>query len=168
MAYRKFFSGDEIVIDHYRYPSHDHHRGLVVGTRITRYRKEGKPSLVSYRVECECGASLVPLARHMDLVSTKAPISVLDMRRRYFLREIGVAVSDDTLGQQVDAALGILTDKQRAIIIRRFGLSDGDDTRHTLQGIAEALGVSKQYINEVQGKSIRKLRSFPGLVKEPA
>jgi len=168
MAYRKFFSGDEIVIDHYRYPSHDHHRGLVVGTRITRYRKEGKPSLVSYRVECECGASLVPLARHMDLVSTKAPISVLDMRRRYFLREIGVAVSDDTLGQQVDAALGILTDKQRAIIIRRFGLSDGDDTRHTLQGIAEALGVSKQYIDEVEGKSLWKLRSFPGLVKEPA
>ena len=168
MAYRKFFSGDEIVIDHYRYPSHDHHRGLVVGTRITRYRKEGKPSLVSYRVEYECGASLVPLARHMDLVSTKAPISVLDMRRRYFLREIGVAVSDDTLGQQVDAALGILTDKQRAIIIRRFGLSDGDDTRHTLQGIAEALGVSKQYIDEVEGKSLWKLRSFPGLVKEPA
>jgi len=168
MAYRKFFSGDEIVIDHYRYPSHDHHRGLVVGTRITRYRKEGKPSLVSYRVECECGASLVPLARHMDLVSTKAPISVLDMRRRYFLREIGVAVSDDTLGQQVDAALGILTDKQRAIIIRRFGLSDGDDTRHTLQGIAEALGVSKQYIDEVEGKSLWKRRSFPGLVKEPA
>ena len=168
MAYRKFFSGDEIVIDHYRYPSHDHHRGLVVGTRITRYRKEGKPSLVSYRVDCECGASLVPLARHMDLVSTKAPISVLDMRRRYFLREIGVAVSDDTLGQQVDAALGILTDKQRAIIIRRFGLSDGDDTRHTLQGIAEALGVSKQYIDEVEGKSLWKLRSFPGLVKEPA
>ena len=168
MAYRKFFSGDEIVIDHYRYPSHDHHRGLVVGTRITRYRKEGKPSLVSYRVECECGASLVPLARLMDLVSTAPTSDVLDMRRRYFLREIGVAVSDDTLGQQVDAALGILTDKQRAIIIRRFGLSDGDDTRHTLQGIAEALGVSKQYIDEVEGKSLWKLRSFPGLVKEPA
>ena len=168
MAYRKFFSGDEIVIDHYRYPAHARHRGLVVGTRITRYQKEGKPSLVSYRVECECGASLIPQARHMDLVSTKAPISVLDMRRRYFLHEIGVAVSDDTLGQQVDAALGILTDKQRAIIIRRFGLSDGDDTRHTLQGIAEALGVSKQYIDEVEGTSLWKLRSFPGLVKEPA
>jgi hypothetical protein len=169
MAYRKFFSGDEIVIDHYRYPAHDRHRGLIVGTRITRYQAEGKPSLVSYRVECECGASLIPQARHMNLVSTAPTYDMRDMRRRYFLHEIGVAMdSDDTLGQQVDAALGILTDKQRAIIIRRFGLSDGDDTRHTLQGIAEALGVSKQYISEVEMKSIHKLRSFPGLVKEPA
>lgn len=167
MAYRKFFTGDEVVIDHYRYPSHVQHNAMVVGTRITRYRAEGKPPLVSYRVECECGASLLPQARHMDLVSTAPTSDVRDMRRRYFLHEIGVAAdSADTLGQLVDAALGILTERQRAIIIQRFGLSD--EARHTLQAIAEGLGVSKQYINEVERQSLQKLRSFPGLVKGPA
>lgn len=172
MAYRKFFSGDEVLIDHYRYPAHDHHRALVVGTRITRYLSEGKRAYVSYRVDCECGASLLPLARHMDLVSTQTPISVLDMRRRYFLGQIGVHGNADTLGQQVAAALGILNDTQRATIMRRFGLfdvrSDGNELGHTYRAIAEALGVSKQYIHFVETKSMRKLRSFPGLVKEPA
>ena len=168
MAYRKFFTGDAVVIDHYRYPSHARHSAMVVGTRITRYQEEGKPSLVSYRVECECGASLLPQARHMGLVSTAPTSDVLDMRRRHFLQAIGVTVdSDDTLRQQVDAALGILTERQRAIIIQRFGLSD-ETRQHTLQAIAEALGVSKQYINEVEVKSLHKLRSFPGLVKGPA
>lgn len=167
MAYRKFFSGDAVMINHYRYPSHVQHNAMVVGTRITRYRAEGKPPLVSYRVECECGASLLPQARHMDLVSTAPTSDVRDMRRRYFLHEIGVAAdSADTLGQLVDAALGILTERQRAIIIQRFGLSD--EARHTLQAIAEGLGVSKQYINEVERQSLQKLRSFPGLVKGPA
>lgn len=167
MAYRKFFTGDAVVIDHYRYPSHARHSAMVVGTRITRYQEEGKPSLVSYRVECECGASLLPQARHMGLVSTAPTSDVLDMRRRHFLQAIGVTVdSDDTLRQQVDAALGILTERQRAIIIQRFGLSD--ETRNTLKAIAEGLGVSKQYINEVERQSLRKLKSFPGLVKEPA
>ena len=169
MAYRKFFSGDKVVINHYRYPSHVQHSAMVVGTRITRYKSGGRSPLVSYRVECECGASLIPLALHMDLVSTAPASDIRDMRRRYFLHEIGVGVavgSDDTLRQQVDAVLGILTDRQRAIIIHRFGLSD--ETRNTLQSIAEGLGVSKQYINEVERQSLRKLKSFPGLVKEPA
>ena len=168
MAYRKFFTGDEVVIDHYRYPSHVQHRGMVVGTRRNQYRAEGRSPLISYRVECACGASLLPLARHMDLVSTAPTSDVRDMRRRHFLQAIGVTVdSDDTLRQQVDAALGILTERQRAIIIQRFGLSD-ETRQHTLQAIAEALGVSKQYINEVEVKSLHKLRSFPGLVKGPA
>ena len=167
MAYRKFFTGDEVVINHYRYPAHDRHQALVVGTRLTRYQAEGKPPLISYRVDCECGASLMPMARHMDLVSTAPTSDMRDMRRRYFLSEIGVHGNADTLEQQVDAALGILTAKQRAIIIRRFALGDDDGARRTLQAIAEALGVSKQYINEVETKSIQKLRAFPGLVKEP-
>tara|TARA_Y100000034_G_C6778673_1_gene347823 strand:+ start:341 stop:847 length:507 start_codon:yes stop_codon:yes gene_type:complete len=167
MAYRKFFAGDAVIINHYRYPSHDHHRALVMGTRKTRYLSGDKSPLISYRVDCECGASLLPLARHMDLVSTAPTSDVRVMRRQYFLAEIGVhSKPDDTLEQQVDAALGILTDKQRAIIVQRFGLDEGEAGR-TLRGIAEALGVSKQYISEVAGKSLRKLRSFPGLVKEP-
>ena len=168
MAYRKFYSGDMVVINHYRYPSHNHHRALVMGTRKTRYLSGDKAPLISYRVDCECGASLLPLARHMDPVSRGFTPDVRIMRRQYFLAEIGMQHKPgDTLEQQVNAALGILTDKQRAIIVQRFGLGDGEAGR-TLQGIAEGLGVSKQYINEVEGISLRKLRSFPGLVKEPA
>jgi hypothetical protein len=167
MAYRKFYSGDMVIINHYRYPAHNHHRALVMGTRKTRYLSGNTPPLISYRVDCECGASLQPLARHMDLVSTGSTPDVRVMRRQYFLAEIGMQHKPgDTLEQQVDAALGILTDKQRAIIVQRFGLGDG--TGRTLQAIAEGLGVSKQYINEVERISLRKLRSFPGLVKEPA
>jgi hypothetical protein len=168
MAYRKFYSGDAVIIDHYRYPSHNHHRALVMGTRKTRYLSGDKSPLISYRVDCECGASLLPLARHMDLVPRGFTPDVHVMRRQYFLAEIGMQHKPgDTLEQQVDAALGILTDRQRAIIVQRFGLGDGEVGR-TLQAIADAMNVSRQYISQVEGKSLRKLRSFPGLVKKPA
>ena len=167
MPGRKCFTGDEVVIDHNHYPSHVRHRALVVGTRIVRDKSGDKRRLLSYRVDCECGASLMPLARNMELVSEESASDMLDMRRRYFLNEIGVHSNAETLKQQVNAALGILTDKQRAIIIRRFALGGDDGESHTFQAIAEVMGVSKQYINQVETAAMRKLRSFPGIVKEP-
>jgi hypothetical protein len=168
MGNRKFFTGDEVIINHYSYPAHDHHRALVAGTRITRYLSGNMPPLVSYRVDCECGASLLPLARHMDLVSTVPTSDVRDMRRRYFLAEIGVhSEPGDTLDQQVDAALGILKTRQRTVIVQRFGLADDSEGGRTLQAIADAMHVSRQYISQVEARALRKLTSFPGLVKGP-
>ena len=168
MANRKFFAGDTVMLTHSRYRSHYHHTARVTGTRITRYLSGDKLSLVSYRIACECGKALLPMALHMDLVTadaTAAP-NIENLRFQYFLSKVGLHSDPATLRQQVDAALGILNEQHRNIIVQRFGL--GGEPGQTFRAIADDLGVSKQYIHQTEMKALRKLRSFPGLVKEPA
>jgi predicted DNA binding protein len=167
MANRKFFTGDIVMLTHDRYSNHRNHKGQVMGTRRTRYTSDTKPTLVAYHVACECGTSLTPTAIHMDLVSTDSSLNVGDLRRTYFLRQVGISGDPERLLQQVNGTLKILTDQQRSIIVRRFGLEDGVEDGLTLQAIADILDVSKQYIQQVERKSLRKLRSS-NLSRNPA
>ena len=59
----------------------------------------------------------------------------------------------------IDDALALLTDKQRTIIVRRYGLADDAETGLTFQAIADILDVSKQYVQQVEAISIQKLAS---------
>lgn len=159
MANRKFFTGDIVVIVHDRYGSHMYHKGQVTGTRRTKYASLTQPSLVAYFVACECGSSLTPAAVHMELVSSAPTYTIKDMRRIYFLRQAGIHGHPKYLRQQVDDALALLTDKQRTIIVRRYGLADDAETGLTFQAIADILDVSKQYVQQVEAISIQKLAS---------
>ena len=168
MANRKFFAGDTVIMTHSRYRSHYHHTARVTGTRITRYLSGDRVSVVSYRVACECGKELLPGAYQMDLVITDAATApnISNLRRQYFLSKVGLHSDPAILQQQVDAALGILNEQHRNIIVQRFGL--GGESSQTFRAIADGLGVSKQSIHQTEIKALQKLRSFPGLVKEPA
>ena len=159
MANRKFFTGDIVVIVHDRYAHHMYHNGQITGTRRTRYASDTRPSLVAYHVACECGSSLTPTAIHMELVSTAPTSTVKDMRRTYFLRQAGIHGHPAYLQQQVDDTLALLTDKQRAVIVRRYGLADDAEAGLTLQAVADILDVSKQYVQQTEAISLQKLAS---------
>jgi hypothetical protein len=164
MSNKKFYYGDTVVLRHERYSRHDGHTGQIVGTRILKSYSGSKSTIVSYRVACECGMKLLPLAIHMDLVSTpleKEPMSPENARLHYFMRYIGMQADQEILREQVDAALGILNDQYRTVVTQRFGLNGGDG--HTLEAIALGLSKSKQYIHQVEKRALQKLRSFPGL-----
>ena len=163
MANRKFFTGDAVILTHPRYRNHYNHTAQVTDARRTRYLTGNQLSVVTYRVACECGKTLLLGAYQMNLVTDARP-SIENLRRQYFLNEVGLHSDPATLQQQVDAALGILNEQYRHIIVQRFGLNG--ESGQTLQAIADDMGVSKQYVQQTEKRALRKLRSFPGLYQQ--
>jgi RNA polymerase sigma factor (sigma-70 family) len=58
--------------------------------------------------------------------------------------------------EAIDAALGTLTERERQVLSRRFGLDDG--IAHDLGQIGESLGVTAERIRQIEMKALRKLR----------
>jgi RNA polymerase nonessential primary-like sigma factor len=62
----------------------------------------------------------------------------------------------DELNVVVRRWLTLLTDKQRAVVVRRYGL-DGKD-RATLEDVGEQIGVTRERVRQIQMDALRRLR----------
>jgi RNA polymerase sigma factor (sigma-70 family) len=58
-----------------------------------------------------------------------------------------------------------LTERERDILAMRFGLKDG--SRHTLEEVELAFGVSREQIRQVEAKALRRLRRWPDELGAP-
>lgn len=58
--------------------------------------------------------------------------------------------------QQVQNALGALTERERQVLELRFGLIDGKD--HTLEEVSRYFNVTRERIRQIEAKALRKLR----------
>ena len=59
--------------------------------------------------------------------------------------------------EKVRAGLNRLPERERNIIVRRFGI--GDNTEMTLEEVGEIYDVTRERIRQIQAKTLRKLRS---------
>jgi RNA polymerase primary sigma factor len=66
------------------------------------------------------------------------------------------AASRQLLKEQIRAALGVLSDREREVLEMRFGLRDGQD--HTLEEVGRHFGVTRERIRQIEAKALRKLR----------
>jgi RNA polymerase primary sigma factor len=66
------------------------------------------------------------------------------------------AASRQLLKEQIRSALGILSDREREVLEKRFGLEDGQD--HTLEEVGKHFGVTRERIRQIEAKALRKLR----------
>jgi hypothetical protein len=150
MAYRKFFYGDAVAINHERYPVHTGHRGMIAGTRIK------VNSDVTYSVDCECGKRLMPKASHMDLVTTPSESRMKYLRMKYFLKKIGITPKESQLEKQVGASLGHLKDRDRTLLVKRFGLEENTKTTH--REIGEEFGITRARVQHLEKSLVKKLQ----------
>ena len=66
------------------------------------------------------------------------------------------AAAREMLRQQVQSALGALTERERQVLELRFGLIDGKD--HTLEEVSRYFNVTRERIRQIEAKALRKLR----------
>lgn len=57
----------------------------------------------------------------------------------------------------IDEVLDTLSEREKIIIVKRFGLDDG--VAHTLKDIGEELGVTRERIRQIEAKAMQKLRN---------
>jgi RNA polymerase primary sigma factor len=66
------------------------------------------------------------------------------------------AASLDSLRAQMREVLRGLTERERRVLERRFGLKDGQS--RTLEEVGEEFGVTRERIRQIEAKALRKLR----------
>ncbi len=67
--------------------------------------------------------------------------------------------SQQLLRQQLEEALSRLTERERRIIVLRYGLEDGQF--RTLEEVGREFGITRERIRQIEAKALRKLRQ-PG------
>ena len=160
MSNRKFFYGDMVVLkSKVHYPRHVGHKGIISGARIGRGPTSSK-STVNYKVECSCGARLVPKGDHMDFISEptvdEVERPVHELRMEHFLGLIGSTINKKPLQKQVDATLSSLKERDKYLLVRRFGL-DGKDAK-ILREIGDDLGITKARVQQLEQSLLKRLR----------
>ncbi len=66
------------------------------------------------------------------------------------------AAARQLLKEQVRSALSVLSEREREVLMMRFGLQDGQE--HTLEEVGKFFGVTRERIRQIEVKALRKLR----------
>jgi RNA polymerase primary sigma factor len=144
-----------------------------VGETINRVKKTG------HRLQqiLEREPTQEEIARAMDISDDKVR-QVLDVSRHPISLEapvgqegdafLGDFIEDESMPQplelashqllksQISDALNKLTDRERKIIVLRFGLEDGKF--RTLEEVGREFGITRERIRQIEAKALRKLR----------
>lgn len=67
-------------------------------------------------------------------------------------------LQDDDLSQSIDLWLSELTEKQREVVIRRFGLRSHESS--TLEEVGREIGLTRERVRQIQVEALRRLREI--------
>ncbi|WP_287030739.1 RNA polymerase sigma factor RpoS [Pseudomonas sp. UBA6310] len=67
-------------------------------------------------------------------------------------------LQDDDLSQSIDQWLSDLTDKQREVVVRRFGLRGPESS--TLEEVGQEIGLTRERVRQIQVEALKRLREI--------
>ncbi|PZR95867.1 MAG: RNA polymerase subunit sigma [Candidatus Chloroheliales bacterium] len=127
-------------------------------------RLQREPS--ELEIAAEMGLTLAKVQRIIEIA--KHPVSIdtpLDENEDSFLgdliedQKVATPMEEATqrlLKEQIDAVLQNLSERERQIIVLRFGLNDGH--YRTLEEVAKEFNITRERIRQIEAKILRKLR----------
>ncbi|BBB46868.1 sigma-70 family RNA polymerase sigma factor [Pelolinea submarina] len=132
--------------------------------KIKRAQKNG--TAIGADVQARWDAASMKIQRIMksaeEPVSLERPIGdedssqLGDFIEDYDAIEPMDAAAKEMLRDQVQSALGALSERERQVLELRFGLIDGKD--HTLEEVSNYFNVTRERIRQIEAKALRKLR----------
>lgn len=94
----------------------------------------------------------------IDSTSYDSDKSLLDtLPDKHNLEPLSLLQNSD-VQQHIDTWLGLLNEKQRAVMEKRFGLHDGET--ETLEEIGHELGVTRERVRQIQIEALKRLRNI--------
>ena len=139
-----------------------------------------KMSKMQRKLTLELGyePSIAELAEHLDM-SQERVMEILQIAREPASLETPIGEEDDSnlgdfvadktgvtpesnienvmLREQIEELLNDLKDREKQVIIRRFGLEDGHP--RTLEEVGREFDVTRERIRQIEAKALRKLRN---------
>ena len=70
--------------------------------------------------------------------------------------DVAETVNQQLLGEQIGLVMDKLTDRERRVLMLRFGVEDGHE--RTLEEVGREFGVTRERIRQIEVKALRKLR----------
>ncbi len=149
-----------------------------LGTKINRLRRlhtQLFDNLGREPTRAELAAHMgLPLTRVQELLSVGQPVwsldtplgedeevtlgdAVLDEEAAGPDEVVCEAMAKEELGAQVQAMLAGLTERERLVIILRYGL-DGHVEGRTLQAVGHVLGITRERVRQLEAHALDKLR----------
>jgi RNA polymerase primary sigma factor len=153
-----------------RIPSH-HHDALrwLSETRTKLYQELGReatPEEVAEAMEMPLEKVEELQSLGMEPLSLDAEVGDASSRRRRSLQEMvddpdavnaGEALDEGQLLTLARESLDVLDERERRILVWRFGLDGGNE--HTLQEIGEKLGLSRERARQLEARALSKIRA---------
>ncbi len=153
-----------------RIPSH-HHDALrwLSETRTKLYQELGRdatPQEVAEAMEMPLEKIEELQSLGMEPLSLDAEIGDASSRRRRNLQEMvddpdavqaGEALDEGRLVGLARDSLDVLDERERRILVWRFGLDGGNE--HTLQEVGEKLGLSRERARQLEARALSKIRA---------
>ena len=98
----------------------------------------------------------------MEPVSLETPVGeeedshLFDFIPDTKMKSSEAVVDEIMLRKAIDQVLSTLTERERKVLILRFGLDDGNPK--TLEAVGEIFGVTRERIRQIEAKAIRKIK----------
>ncbi len=125
---------------------------------------EREPSIEELAERCDMSESRVReiLRISQDPLSLDSPVGEDDAMLGDFIEDENAEVPLDVaarhmLGEAVNEALDDLSEREKQVVMMRFGLNE-EGRAHTLEEVGREFGVTRERIRQIEAKTLAKLR----------